>query len=307
MKPSTFALVFLLLFLGCLLHCEASDPALRNVTPHPVTNGRMAMGLKGPVKSVTGNSDPTEIGGTSYWFDEQGYITQFYVEPDYGSYSLSVDFIYQTEGDKITEVRMVDEDGQLQGLHTYQYDAEGLLFASSFTQFNDDLIYYGAMPRILPAVHVAGLDCDDHYNDMVWDTKGNLVRFNSYDIDHHPTRILLFTYDDEGFLLREDEMDENAILQSYSIYKYNEEGYCTRITDYDARGKMTYANANSYDQYGNLTSVQYIKADGRVDYEMSFEYEFDEYGNCIFSDFGWGTSNNVYTYYPEKQAPGNDR
>ncbi len=120
--------------------------------PHPAPNLRMAMGLNGPVKMVSIGSDPDDKGALEYWFDEQGYITRYYVEPDYGAYEVSLDFIYQTEEDRITQIRIVDADGKLYGLQSFEYDAAGVLTRSRYDRYEWDLWDYDVIGAIETSV-----------------------------------------------------------------------------------------------------------------------------------------------------------
>jgi hypothetical protein len=112
----------------------------------------MAMGLNGPVKMVSIGSDPDDKGALEYWFDEQGYITRYYVEPDYGAYEVSLDFIYQTEEDRITQIRIVDADGKLYGLQSFEYDAAGVLTRSRYDRYEWDLWDYDVIGAIETSV-----------------------------------------------------------------------------------------------------------------------------------------------------------
>ncbi len=297
MKNILLILLLFTLSFGSLLQGEVLGASLKNVTPHPATNPRLMMGLKGPVKSVSLSGDPTELGDLIYWFDEQGFTTRFYVEPEWGARSLSLELIYKTEADRITEIKMVDEKGKLYGLQTFSYDAQGVLYKSTFDMYDGDLIFYDYLNGVETYDHDRYID-KGYNNIMLWDPQGHLISYTGRGQDPTDSYGSKFFYDDAGHLIRCEHLDAKGNITSYTVYQYNEDGDCGIASMYDANRKKTGTKTYSHDKKGNPVSIHHYTAAGKLEYKEAFQYSYDEYGNCTHSENGWGMSDNVYIYYP---------
>ncbi|HOY84032.1 MAG TPA: hypothetical protein PLQ80_01890 [Candidatus Syntrophosphaera sp.] len=297
---ATFCILFLVF--GNLVSDNAPNPALKNVTPHLATNPCLAMGLKGRVKSLSSSSDPTELGEQKYWFDEQGFTTRYYVEPNWGEYQISQTFEYKIDsGNRITEIRGVDEMGKLYSLQEFIYDEQGVLIKSIMELVDYDMWSYDYMGRI-PQKYFSWEIGREKYNQMIWDAQGNLVHYQGYNDNNEFDNAYKFEYDNKGLLVKIRDLDEQGNMERYTICQYDEQGYRVRATDYNCKGKTLGSRKYSNDEHGNPLTMDAYNAAGQNEEHYDFTYDYDALGNCVHEYDGWGSSDYVYEYHPDPPA-----
>ena len=207
-----------------------------------------------------------------YRFDEQGkpfrgnseLLTEFNpkgratkMQVNNNGMLMSYHDTYNDQGYLIESVSK-DEENKTLSTNLYEYDAQGNrirhdlltdkgdIFMSTFSKYNDK-------QQLIEKSNCVGGVCDEK---------------------------TVFTYDDKGFLIREDKYKKDS-LTSKTLYKNDEKGNPLERLTYDATDKLVKKVTSTYDKEGNETENVVYKEDGTIAQKKNYTYQYDKKKNWI--------------------------
>lgn len=189
----------------------------------------------------------------AYVHDEAGHL----MEKNYGDDSGYIEKkeVFAFEGDKLSSVQELDEDGTIQKEIIYTYDADGTLEETSESPTENGgrkiTIYNSnALPEVVK-----------YYSEA-----GNLIARHTYE------------YNDKNQVTDISEETQSGISLSHT--EYNEHGHAIVIEDKSVNEELNHRIERTYDEEGNiLTSHVFINGQGRhknQHYIERIEYMFFE-------------------------------
>ena len=90
----------------------------------------------------------------------------------------------------------------------------------------------------------------------------------------------IFTYDDKGYLIREDKYKKDS-LTSKTLYKNDAKGNPIEQLTYDAQGKLLKKVTSTYDAEGNETENAVYRGADTLIQKKTYTYEYDKKKNWI--------------------------
>lgn len=110
----------------------------------------------------------------------------------------------------------------------------------------------------------------------------------SYSKGKYGNQSIIYSYDNNGFLVKRQHQNQNGLSSSYTIYKYDESGLRIEIKDVQVsfNGKTTFRNISTY-KYDNLGRIvewelkDYVNSKGSSVNKTSY----DKIGNIIFEEY----------------------
>ncbi|MCS6916108.1 MAG: hypothetical protein RMK52_07310 [Chitinophagales bacterium] len=81
-------------------------------------------------------------------------------------------------------------------------------------------------------------------------------------------------FNEQGWLLEEEEYDSDGKLKNRMVYEYNPQGLKTKETHFGADGKVSEIRTYEYDANGNRTRRVVTDGSGRIKSEKKITYEY---------------------------------
>jgi hypothetical protein len=113
----------------------------------------------------------------------------------------------------------------------------------------------------------------------IYDDKGNLTEWASYNADRSVDLKGIYTYDDKGNKTEWALYNADGSLNKKDIFTYDDKGNETEWTWYNADGSLFRKVINTYDARGNNTEMASYNADGSLSGKEIYTYEYDKFGN----------------------------
>ena len=115
----------------------------------------------------------------------------------------------------------------------------------------------------------------------IYDDKGNMTEWASYNADGSLKEKYIYTYDDKGNIIEEATYNADGSLDGKDIYIYDVRGNKTEWASYNADGSLGLKYIYIYDDKGNLMELALYNDDRSVDLKHIYTYEYDKFGNWI--------------------------
>ncbi len=201
--------------------------------------------------------------------DKSGRMTRIVSKSDSAEFSYDYSFAYDANGNIIKMSGNDNEDGDF--TDTYEYSADNRVLKAEFEGYSagEDVFTYDKKGRLVTETYTSRDSIDGiaftntYVTSYSYDKKGRIISEKEthttvYDNAEYPEGVFTmekkYTYDNKGFLIREEHENKNG----------NEE--YRQTTSYE------------YDKDDNLVKTV-VSSDGSMD-EIS-EYKYDEFGELI--------------------------
>jgi YD repeat-containing protein len=174
-----------------------------------------------------------------------------------GSPFMQIDFSYDEFGNRLTDVRDLDVDGNVERALAYSYDANGNL--------------------ILVTEDAGGDGVFEQINSYTYDDRGNRASHSEdRDADGSIDFITTYSYDHAGrVIVAMSDSDADGVAETDFLSTYNDNGQLTSYAvDFGPDGIPDNLDTYTYDTDGNLTSfIHDFGADEILEHIRTYEYD----------------------------------
>lgn len=171
-------------------------------------------------------------------------------------------------------------------------------------QYTEAEISYNEAGKILTEKHFNSDGSIESAVENEYDSQGNPIASAQYDESGELCQRNLFTYDEEGkilkkscfygegspefsthyiyengLLIREDSYNEEDFDYTEKSYEYDEKGRRIVTVEYDEEGKILYRTTDEYDENDRLT--QRLREEPQEHDSRTYVYAYDEQGNKV--------------------------
>ena len=204
-------------------------------------------------KEITYDGDGNVSSVTTYEYDEYGNMTVMNTD---GRFSSRTEYKYEyDENGNIAKCVILDEDGLIVNISTYEYDAAGNQIKEGYK--NESL----------------GSEGEEISE---YDTDNNLIKTTDYDEDGTIIETYLYEYDND-MLIKFGSYNADGSLNWDSIYEYDSDGRVIKEVGSISIDGVIYSSKgeHEYDADGHLLKTYFYDGDELMYWE---EYENNENG-----------------------------
>ncbi len=176
--------------------------------------------------------------------DNEGNV--FSYEDTYNDQGLLVESVSKDDDKKTISTNLYEYDKEGNRIRHDVFTAEGNLFMSTFSKYNDK-------KQLIEKSNCIAGNCDEKTT---------------------------YSYDKKGYLVQEEKYNKDGLF-SKSIYKNDQNGNPLEKLTYDAQGNLVRKVTSKYDSVGNeIENISY-KEDGSVNEKRTYQLEYDKQKNWV--------------------------
>ncbi len=297
MKKTVTILVSLTLLLSLFSGCgsntgstAAGNDAGKVTTP----GGEQSDGLVSVYLLETKTAGPNRIVLRSCKYDEKGNL----VEEDRDGYRYT--YVYDQNNRNIEWTRQ-RADGSVHQKNTYQYDENGneILQVEDYSEYHFE--YKSTYNDKGQLIEVVCTRNGEHFDTdtYTYDDQGRVTQYTDGTM-----RVIRYVY--EGNTTRKQELNNDGSVDEENVYTYDDNGKLIR-EEYIVEGETWNYREYTRDENGKVLERQYYELeDGAVEAERKTVYTYDDNGNLTqekFYEDGELSEQHTYTYVELKVTP----